>query len=366
MGAFTYSGTAGSNTAVDGIGSQGSDSPDNIDNLVRALAASDANLVRDLGGANTSVGGSANAITVSLADATTATAYFDGMRFSFRAGSDNSIADPTLSVDGIGTKKIRKAVAGVETALVAGDIQAGATCEVIYRSAWDTAAGAFELLNPDLANTYQPLDADLTAIAALTTAAAGRSVLSLADPNADRIVFWDDSAGAMALLTAGDGLTISGTTITAAKTTFATAQSATGTAIDFSSIPSGVREIFVGFDQVSMSGADTLLVQIGPSGTPETTSYQSVSTNAQSSGTSNSTAGFAVRVFSGSDQINGVMSITNLTGNVWVASHALGIDTGAGMVGGGRKSVASAPDILRVTRAGSATFDAGQLNVWYR
>jgi len=365
MGAFTYSGTAGSNTAVDGIGSQGSDSPDNIDNLVRALAASDANLVRDLGGANT-VGGSADAITVTLTDATATTAYFDGQRFSFRAGSDNTGA-ATIAVDGIsGPKKIRKAVAGVETALVAGDIQAGATCEVIYRSAWDTAAGAFELLNPDIANTYQPLDADLTAIAALTTTAAGRSVLSLADPNADRIVFWDDSAGAMALLTAGDGLTISGTTITAAKTTFATAQSATGTAIDFSSIPAGVREIFVGFDQVSMSGADTLLVQIGPSGTPETTGYQSVSTNAQSSGTTSSTSGFAVRIFDGGDQINGIMSITNLTGNVWVASHAFGIDTGAGMVGGGRKSVASAPDILRVTRAGSATFDAGQLNVWYR
>jgi hypothetical protein len=63
--------------------------------------------------------------------------------------------------------------------------------------------------------TYQPLDADLTAIAALTTTAAGRSVLTLADPNADRIVFWDDSAGALALLTTGTNLTITGTTIDA-------------------------------------------------------------------------------------------------------------------------------------------------------
>lgn len=37
---------------------------------------------------------------------------------------------------------------------------------------------------------------------------------NLADPNADRITFWDDSAGALALLTVSTGLTISGTNFT--------------------------------------------------------------------------------------------------------------------------------------------------------
>lgn len=55
-----------------------------------------------------------------------------------------------------------------------------------------------------LSSVYQPLDSDLTAIAAL------------ADPNADRILFWDDSAGAYKLLAPGTGLTITGTTIDAA------------------------------------------------------------------------------------------------------------------------------------------------------
>jgi hypothetical protein len=64
---------------------------------------------------------------------------------------------------------------------------------------------------------YQPLDADLTAIAALTTAAGGRSVLTLADPNADRIAFWDDSAGTFEWLTLGTNLSITGTTINAAS-----------------------------------------------------------------------------------------------------------------------------------------------------
>ena len=53
-------------------------------------------------------------------------------------------------------------------------------------------------------NQKQPLDSDLTAIA------------GLADPNADRILFWDDSAGSYAYLTPGTNLTITGTTIDAA------------------------------------------------------------------------------------------------------------------------------------------------------
>lgn len=45
---------------------------------------------------------------------------------------------------------------------------------------------------------FQPLDADLTALAALTTTAAGRSALEIADPGADRVLAWDDTAGTVA------------------------------------------------------------------------------------------------------------------------------------------------------------------------
>lgn len=73
---------------------------------------------------------------------------------------------------------------------------------------WDTSATATKKIGREnLLASRQPLDADLTQIAAL------------ADPNADRILLWDDSAnaGAGAWLhgTLGSGLDISGTTITA-------------------------------------------------------------------------------------------------------------------------------------------------------
>lgn len=45
--------------------------------------------------------------------------------------------------------------------------------------------------------------------------ANGGTAANLSDPNADRILFWDDSAGAVTWLTAGTGLTITNTTMTA-------------------------------------------------------------------------------------------------------------------------------------------------------
>lgn len=156
MGAYTYSGTAASNTSIDGVGIQGSSSPANIDDALRALAAADANFVRDLGGTGT-IGGTADAITLALADASTLSAYFDGMVVGIRPTSDNTGA-ATINVDSVGVKKIRKSVAGVETALAAGDIQSGGFYLLVYRSAWDTASGAFQLVDLN-ANASSPLTA---------------------------------------------------------------------------------------------------------------------------------------------------------------------------------------------------------------
>lgn len=73
----------------------------------------------------------------------------------------------------------------------------------------------------------QPVNANLTDIAALTTTAAGRSVLTIADPGADRMMAWDDSAGAVVPIAKAD---ITNHT-TPADTDAATAYSAAGALI---------------------------------------------------------------------------------------------------------------------------------------
>jgi hypothetical protein len=93
---------------------------------------------------------------------------------------------------------------------------AHAASAISFTPAGSIAATDVQAALAELDTEKQPLDADLTAIAALTTAAAGRSALTLADPNADRIFFWDDSAGTAEWLTLGTNLSITGTTINAA------------------------------------------------------------------------------------------------------------------------------------------------------
>lgn len=71
-----------------------------------------------------------------------------------------------------------------------------------------TAGTGVTLTNADgiAGNTDVALNAPLTSLAGLT------------DPGADAIVFWDDSASAYANLTIGNGLKISGTTLSAGET----------------------------------------------------------------------------------------------------------------------------------------------------
>jgi hypothetical protein len=72
---------------------------------------------------------------------------------------------------------------------------------------------------PLASGSFQPLDAELTQIA------------GLADPNADRILFWDDSAGSYAYLQAANNLVISGTTLDGTHNHDATYVNVTGDAM---------------------------------------------------------------------------------------------------------------------------------------
>lgn len=78
-----------------------------------------------------------------------------------------------------------------------------------------TLSGALDyitLVGQNIVRGAIDLATDVTGILSLALGGTGSS---LSDPGADRIMFWDDSAGLTTWLTAGTGLSISGTTLSA-------------------------------------------------------------------------------------------------------------------------------------------------------
>jgi hypothetical protein len=131
-----------------------------------------------------------------------------------------------------------------------------------------------------------------------------------------------------------------------------------GTEFDFTGIPAWARRITVMLDNVSLSGSDDLLIQIGDTGGIETSNYTSGSASS-----SNSTSGYVVRLAAPGRAACGMAIIQNLTGNVWLSSHSVNAGSAADFFGGGRKELSGTLDRLRLTRSGSNTFDGGSVNV---
>jgi hypothetical protein len=98
----------------------------------------------------------------------------------------------------------------------------------------------------------------------------------------------------------------------------ASSLSASGTSIDFTSIPSWVKRITVMFSGLSTNGTSTRQVQLG-AGSIQTTGYNSVSL--RSGGTVSSTNGLLLdAAVNAADVTAGILTIALLGSNSWVAT----------------------------------------------
>lgn len=132
--------------------------PASLNNSARALLAALAAFYDTLGGGIT-YGGSANAYTATNASVGAWSAYAEGLIIGLEANHSNTGA-ATINVDALGAKSIVK---GASTALVANDIISGG----FYLLRYDGTN--FQLIGgPGSEVAKQPLDATLTALAALS------------------------------------------------------------------------------------------------------------------------------------------------------------------------------------------------------
>ena len=145
--------------------------------------------------------------------------------------------------------------------------------------------------------------------------------------------------------------------------TSGTAQASTsGTSIDFTGIPAGVKRITVMFNGVSTNGTSQVEVRIG-SGSVVSTGYASYgSTNGSNI---SSTTGFVTTyTMSAAYSIIGKMEICLVSGTTYVSGSVLTLNPLNATSGAGNVTLTGVLDRVRITTVnGTDTFDAGSINI---
>lgn len=164
-----------------------------------------------------------------------------------------------------------------------------------------------------------------------------------------------DAAGRVTAAANGGGLTLG----TAQNTT-------SGTSIDFTGIPAGVKRITLMLNGVSTNGTSNFQMQIG-AGSIDVTSYTSV-TSSGASPVSNTTGFLLTTTLTATLFRNGVCVLTSFGNNIWIAFSTIANsdNTHNVSVGAGQKTLSGTLDRIRLTTVnGTDTFDAGSINILY-
>ncbi len=141
--------------------------------------------------------------------------------------------------------------------------------------------------------------------------------------------------------------------------------STSGTAIDFTGIPSWAKRITVMFNGVSTNGASHKLVQLGDSSGIKNTGYSGA--GFATAGTPvNYVNGFGVPSLGAADFHYGIFIISLLGNNTYSCTYTIGLQTTTVFCGGFSKTLSATLDCIRITTVnGTDTFDAGSINIMY-
>lgn len=145
-----------------------------------------------------------------------------------------------------------------------------------------------------------------------------------------------------------------------------------GTTVDFTGIPSGVRRITIMFAGFSTSGTSNIMIQLGDSGGFETSGYLGATTTVASATPSSATitSGLPVtNAIAAASILHGsvTLSLMNSAAFTWVSSGVTALSNAATThIAAGSKSLSAELTQVRITTVGgSDTFDAGSINISY-
>lgn len=144
-----------------------------------------------------------------------------------------------------------------------------------------------------------------------------------------------------------------------------------GTAIDFTGIPAGVRRITLMLDSVSTNGASRVLIRLGTAAGVAASGYAGASSILGTGvGTVAYSTGFEING-GALDAATGIrvggIRFLNVSGNTWVCEGVVGWGNGTGTTTmGGDVTLTGTLDRVRITTVnGTDTFDAGLANILY-
>jgi hypothetical protein len=164
--------------------------------------------------------------------------------------------------------------------------------------------------------------------------------------------------------------TVAGATGTLYPLVSGTVQATTsGTSITFTGIPSWVKRITVMIAGVSTAATSNYLIQLVTGGGTVSSGYNS-GANGGTSGIATATAtnGFLVSgTLNANDIQGGVVTICNVTSNIWCYSSVLNTasSTGRFQSAGGNVNAGAAVTGLIFTTVAGSTFTAGNVNILY-
>ena len=150
--------------------------------------------------------------------------------------------------------------------------------------------------------------------------------------------------------------------------------STSGTSIDFTGIPSGVKRITVMFNGVSTNSTSIRQIQLGDSGGIETSGYTGSIAITNSAGAGGNTAfsgaGFAITASGNTlaaDTMYGSLVFVNVSGNIWVGTGIfVSSNQPCSFYISGLKTLSDTLDRVRITTVnGTDTFDAGSINILF-
>lgn len=145
-----------------------------------------------------------------------------------------------------------------------------------------------------------------------------------------------------------------------------TVATTSGTAIDFTGIPSTVKMIIISFNGISLASNSGIYIQLGDIGGIETSGYLSTDSVLTGGVSTNIDAGgFLFTNTSSAAVYSGSMILTLLEPAVytWAAQGALAGNDGILRVQAGSKQTSAVLDRVRLTNASGFSFDSGQVNI---